>query len=325
MVDDVLVSVVVPTYERPDLVREAALSVAAQSYDPIELVVVDDHSSTPARAALSDLPLDSLTAVRHVRHPQNGGVSAARNTGINTASGEYVAFLDDDDRWDERKVAAQVRAFHETDDAVGVVYSGIEHTTGERSTVATPSLRGDVTYDLLVGKSLAPTSTVMVRRDLLTRVDGFDEDLPSWNDRDLYIRLSHHCEFEPVSASLTVRRSAHGADQISRDYETKRDITHPRFVSKHRSDAVRYGRRCERRFLASTLLMLAKSARLNGYYVEARRHLLRSIRLYPLDTEQYLHLLPVLGGRYTYRPAEFAYGLAEKVARLLQRSPGTQR
>lgn len=320
-----LVSVVIPTHERPELLREAARSVAAQTYDRIELIVVDDNSATPARRALSDARLDSLVSVHHARHSENRGASAARNTGIQAASGEYVAFLDDDDCWKEEKIAAQVRAFRRADERVGVVYTGIEHVASGQSTVEVPELRGDIARELLVGKSLAPTSTVMIRRDSLQAVGGFDEELPSWNDRDLYLRLSRHCEFQPVTEPLTVRRSKHDTDQLSSDYETKRDVTYPRFVSKHRSAAARYGRRCERRFLSSASLMLGMAAQKNGRYLEARKHYVRSIRRYPFDSELYLQLLPVLGGRYTYRPAEFVYRAAKRLARRAQGQRASQR
>lgn len=320
-----LVSVVVPTYDRPDMVREAARVVAAQTYDDVELIVVDDHSPTPAETALADAALDDVETVRYLRHSQNRGVSAARNTGIRAATGEYVAFLDDDDRWDERKLAAQVRAFRESDDDVGVVYTGIEYTSETGSTTDIPTLRGDVTHDLLVGRSLAPTSTVMARRAFLDRIDGFDEQLPSWNDRDLYVRLSQQCEFEPVPEVLTVRLAGHGSEQISRDYETKRDVSHPRFVSKHRPTAASYGWRCERRFLAATSLALARAARVNGCYRESRRLLLESIRWYPFDTDAYTQLVPVLGGRYTYEPAQFVYHLTGRVVRRLPRFGDGQR
>lgn len=319
-----LVSVIIPTHDRPDLLRDAVRSVVAQTYDRIELVVVDDHSGSPAREAVSDLKLD-VEAVKHVRHPENRGVSAARNTGIHTASGDYLAFLDDDDWWENKKVAAQVRAFQQANKKVGVVYTGIEYTDSEESLVHTPTLRGDVTRELLTGQSLAPTSTIMVRRSLAEKVGGFDEQLPSWNDRDLYIRLSLHSEFESIPRPLTVRVADHGHEQISRKYETKRDVSYPRFVTKHRPTAAQYGWRCRRRFLASITSMLAASARMNGHYGEARRYFLESIRLYPLDPETYLSLLPVIGGQYTYRLAAFVHDLSKNVVESTERLTGGHR
>ena len=97
--DAPLVSVVLPTYDRPALVRKAVASVGAQTYPNVELLVVDDCSPTPVEQALEGLSLGPSIAVRVLRHEENRGGNAARNTGIRVAAGEYVAFLDDDDRW----------------------------------------------------------------------------------------------------------------------------------------------------------------------------------------------------------------------------------
>lgn len=90
-----LVSVVIPTYDRPALLTRAIESVTAQTYSPTELVVVDDHSPAPdaARETVAAADTDGLHAVAFVREDENRGVSASRNTGIEHANGEYIAFL----------------------------------------------------------------------------------------------------------------------------------------------------------------------------------------------------------------------------------------
>lgn len=298
-----LVSVVLPTYERPDLARRAVESVISQTYTPIELIVVDDHSETPIQGALSDVTTKGIESVQYVRHPENRGVSAARNTGIEASSGNYIAFLDDDDQWDEQKIKRQVHQFRKSDDTVGLVATGIKYKSGNMTRSGLPTLRGDVTRELLAGEPFVQTSAVMVRRDPLLKIGGFDEELPSWNDRDLYIRLSRQCKFESVPELLTIRHIEHGDNQIRHDLEQKRDISYPRFESKHRPTAAEYGRQCERRFRASLTLALARSAMQNGYYGDARRFYVRSLRFNPFQTDPYTRLMAVIGGPYTYKPA----------------------
>jgi glycosyltransferase involved in cell wall biosynthesis len=299
-----LVSVILPTYNRPDYLTAAARAVNEQTYGRIELVVVDDHSSVPAADVLEDVTLDSLEHLTHVRHETNKGANAARNNGIRTAEGELVAFLDDDDRWDSRKIERQVEAFRSAGPEVGVVYTWIQYcdADGNPLNTKTPDTRGDVTYALLTGERVAEFSAIMVRASVVEPAGLLDERFESWQDREWLIRLSTHCEFQPVPELLTTRYMEHG-DQISDDFETKRDVSYPLLVEKHRSLAADYGAVCERRFVAEHSRILASSAIRNGYYADARRYLLRALRLYPLSTESYLYLVAALGGKHTHRIA----------------------
>ena len=99
--DDPLFSVIVPTYQRPPFLLEALDSVRRQTIESFECIVVDDGSPEPVRLANDD-------RVRLVRRPINGGVAAARNTGIDHARGRYITFLDDDDVYTPTRLALAV-------------------------------------------------------------------------------------------------------------------------------------------------------------------------------------------------------------------------
>jgi len=179
--DAPLVSVVLPTYDRPALVRKAVASVGAQTYPNVELLVVDDCSPTPVEQALEKLSLGPSITVRVLRHGENRGGNAARNTGIRVAAGEYVAFLDDDDRWHPEKLDRQVRAFRESSPAVGAVCVGQRFVDdrGETTQLRMPSASGDVTEAVLRGATLGPFSTLMVRADVIEAVGFPDERFPA--------------------------------------------------------------------------------------------------------------------------------------------------
>lgn len=296
-----LVSVVLPTYGRPDRLRCAVESVAAQTYDNIQLIIVDDHSPTPSEEVLDDVSLDGLV-VEHIRHEVNQGANAARNTGIRASDGEFVAFLDDDDEWKPEKIQRQVETFQSTSDRVGFVYTGTEyHYDGYTRTVAHTN-RGDVTRAILTGASFAQFSAVMVRRSVIEETGLPDEEFPSWQDREWYLRLSLHCEFEPIPEPLTVRHRD-GDDAISTNYEKKRDVSYPMFIEKHRSLAASYGRRYERALIASLSESLAGAAVKNGYYSDARKYYLKSLVYGPVSTSRWANFLVTLGGRYSHQPA----------------------
>jgi glycosyltransferase involved in cell wall biosynthesis len=298
-----LVSVVLPTYNRPAELARAAESVATQTYPAVELVVVDDCSAVPATEVLSDpaLELGDLQ-VTHVRHETNRGANASRNDGIRAAAGDLVAFLDDDDEWAPEKLARQVAAFEAAGPDVGVVYTGMRFVRPDGHSEVCPTLRGAITRDLLAGRSLSQFSAAMVRRDAIEAAGLPDERFPSWQDREWYLRLSEVCAFESIPEPLCIRR-LDVDDRISDDFARKRDVSYPLLLATHRPLARRHG--MERQFLAATAESLGKTALQSGSYRDARRLLLRALRYDPIRTPRfYAFLFSALGGRPTYRAVQ---------------------
>lgn len=286
-----LVSVVVPTYDRPEKLRAAVESVAAQTYPNIELLVVDDCSPTPARSVLAADAPESLTYTC-IRHEENRGANAARNTGIRAAEGEIVSFLDDDDRWNPDKTTREVETFATGED-VGVVLHGQEMVhEGRLTNVRTPEVSGDATVGLLRGKAGATFSSIAVRRSTIDDAGLPDETFPSWQDREWLLRLSEHSRFAVQPDPLVIRRSG-TYDQIGDRYETKRDVSYPNILERHRETAARYGQ--ERQFVASMSEMLANTALRHGYYEDARQYALKSIRHDPTALRPYFYFFLGVG------------------------------
>lgn len=302
--DRPVVSVIVPTRNRPTLLEQALTSVAAQTYDRLEVVVVDGSTTPVPRSRI-----EAFLGADHdlvCRRDPGQGVAAARNVGIGAASGANLAFLDDDDQWMETKVHRQVERLEQAGSRVGVVYTGQRSVDAADRTVGVriPRTRGDVTETLLRGGGLTPFSGVMVRSSLVDDVGVLDEQLPVWEDLDWHIRLSRHCRVESIPEPLTIRRMGNH-EQLTDQFETIRDVAYPRFVSKHRALATEYGSGCVRAMIASRLLDVAHAALENGEYLEAVRLLGRSLRQSPRPNRAYLYLLVALGGPVTYRPARW--------------------
>lgn len=305
MTGEKTVSVILPTYGRPEYLEEAVRSVEKQTYPSVELVVVDDCSPEPVAPLLADAPTGSLD-VTVVRHDRNRGASAARNTGFEEASGEYIAFIDDDDVWSETKLERQVEAAESAAPAVGAVYTGQRYVRdGETTNVRCPTTSGDVTAAILRGEPLNPFSCMMVDAAVVEATGGLDVRFPSWQDREWYLRVSRHCEFAAIPEPLVVRRMGH--DQISGDYETRRDVSYPLFLNKHRQLAIEYG--CEDEFVAYLSRSLAGAALANGRYAAAARHLLTSLRHRPTYGAAWKTMAATVGGPVTHT-------LAKRVNRL---------
>ncbi|WP_348611615.1 glycosyltransferase family 2 protein [Halobaculum rarum] len=317
-----LVSVVVPAYDRPALLAEAVRSVVDQTYDRIEVVVVDDGSTADLRAALDDVPVGTLSEYQSHRHPSNRGANAARNTGIAAATGEYVAFLDDDDYWEAEKVERQVAALRDADDRCAVAFTGQRRVDENGTTLGTvtPVTDGEFLANLAAGATFGPFSTVMVEAEVFEETGELDERFPCWQDREWYFRLAEQYDWVAIPDALTVRRSIEGA-QISDGYERKRDVAYPLLVDKHGGKVADLGRSYERRFLASFSRGLGLTAAKNGFHRESLVHFGRAIGYHPTAVGTYGYLLAVLGGGYTFRAARVCRRAAGRTVASLR--PGT--
>lgn len=201
-----LVSVVVPTYNRADIIAQTVDSILAQTYAPLEVIVVDDGSSDATeRALLPCLARDQR--VRYLAKP-NGGVASARNLGIGQARGEFIAFCDSDDLWLPEKLNRQIPLF--ADPKVTLVYSGVSLLKADGST-SQPQGRefcqGDCFADLL-RRNPVPTSTAVVRASALAQSGLFNErrDLQGVEDKHLWARLARIGSLAVVRQPLILYR-----------------------------------------------------------------------------------------------------------------------
>ena len=302
--DNPLVSAVIPTYGRPEFLKRAVRSVNEQSYPAIELLVIDDKSPQPAVETLAGVDTGSIRSVRCVRHDENRGANAARNTGIRRSNGELVAFLDNDDRWLPEKIDRQVDRFRDGPQELGVVTVGsrIVDEHGNQLGVKRSSVEGNAVKSLLYGGIVGSFSRVMVKTEVIDRAGSLDESFPSWQDREWYLRLAKHSTFAS-DGSVLVERRIDSEERISDDFEQKRDVSYPRFLKKHRPFAAEQGSLAERKFVAGLSRALGFSGLSNGYYRDAIWYLIVAVKNYPLDPKAYLYLVLALGGPFTFRPA----------------------
>jgi len=200
-----LVSVVMPTFNAALTVRRALASVRAQTHTEWEAICVDDASTddTVAHIATFDDP-----RIRIIRLDRNGGPGRARNLGIAAARGALVAFLDADDEWLPDKLARQVALF-EADAGLALVATDMRVKTVEGhdgSSVYTrqPPVPGAEAWKTLLASSFIATSAVMTRRALLDAAGGFDPDLVTGEDQDLFIRLAMAGRVHAIPDALAV-------------------------------------------------------------------------------------------------------------------------
>jgi glycosyltransferase involved in cell wall biosynthesis len=210
----VLVSVIIPTFNRRALVREAVVSVCAQRRTAFEIIVVDDRSSDGTPEAL----VQEFGSRIRIVATENRGVAAARNLGVRHSRGELLAFLDSDDLWLPGKLAAQVALFTAHPETQicqtaeiwmrnGVRVNACKHHRKPSGDIFAPSLR----------RCLVSPSAVLLRRTLFERAGGFDATLPACEDYDLWLRIARDTPVPLIDRPLVVKRGGH-ADQLSRRF-----------------------------------------------------------------------------------------------------------
>ncbi len=213
-----------------------------QTHSSWEVIVVDDNNpDSDYRRETEQFMAQYQDEVRinYLKHSFNQGGGAARNTGIEAARGEYVAFLDDDDAWLPQKLEKQLALF-EADSTCLVAYTGYQnvYSDGRPTTVSLPVLRGDILENLLKHNSVSTTSTLLCRRADLLEVGMFDVRFPASQDYDLYLRLARICKFEYVSEPLVIFHR-HQQGNISNDIQSKLDAF-DLLLTKHRHLFERY-------------------------------------------------------------------------------------
>lgn len=188
-----LVSVIIPTYKRSDMLLRSINSVIDQTYDKIEVFVVNDNTPGDEYSIALYRMMNTITdqRVHLVEQEKHINGAAARNAGIREAKGEYIAFLDDDDYWDKNKIEFQVKDLSGLGDEWGaVVCLKRIYNDGELIRASMPFMDGDVGLKVLEGMISLGTGAVLMRRAALDNSGYFDESLKRHQDVQLFARLT---------------------------------------------------------------------------------------------------------------------------------------
>jgi glycosyltransferase involved in cell wall biosynthesis len=292
------VSVIIPTYNRAHLVGRAIQSVLDQTYHDFELIVVDDASTDATEEAVRNF---NDPRIRYIRHEHNRGGSAARNTGIGAAHGEYIAFLDSDDEWFPTKLERQIRVALGSGESVGLVYTGIRYVAADKrlNRDEMPHHNGMLFRQLLRRNVVGTTSCALVSHSCLEEVGLFDENMPARQDLDLWLRISKKCRIDFVPEILTVHH-IHDA-RITADVQA-RIRAYELLMKKHAADFHSDPTAARHQVYRLALLYLE-----SGDAVKSRSLLWKSFRIAKLPPLKPLLSWILLGvGEGTFRRVRYA-------------------
>lgn len=193
---DANVSIIVPTYNRRDVIPRAIKSILRQTYSAYEILVVDDGSTDDTAAVINEME-DSR--IRYIALKENKGAAHARNIGIQEAKCDYIAFLDSDDEWMPRKLELQMKKMLNLSEEYGLTYcrmGGMCRDGKNRYTCPAPEcpkgiLEGDM-FKVLLLQNVIGTPTVLARKACIEQAGGFKENLRCLEDWELFLRISRN-------------------------------------------------------------------------------------------------------------------------------------
>jgi len=299
------VTAVVTTYKRPELAKRAIRSVLAQAYQPLEIILVEDGTDSGIRAWLSE---QGLNQVRYLIHDQNKGLAAARNTGLRNARGKYVAYLDDDDEWLPDKLARQVDLAEREKGkgSVAVVYCGaqIVGSDGQLLREARPRLRGDIRKEIAKKGLYTIPSSCLFRRAALMQVDGFDENLVSHIDHDIWLQLAEQGYAAEYVDECIVQVHEHRGSRMTTDIQARLLATKA-FFEKWQPEFERWfgkrkGQTFASHYLARIMAGLGLRSAQSGMRRQGAKCFLSAIRHHPTRPSYYADMVAVLLGVRAY-------------------------
>ena len=293
------ISVIIPTYNRAYLIPRAIRSILNQTYSNFEVIIVDDASKDNTEIAVKEF---QDHRIRYIRHSKNLGGSAARNTGIHEANGEYIAFLDDDDEYLPNKFSVMSQPLAESSGKVGLAYSRVR-LVDYFYDVLFPynGKNGNLFIDMLATPQFHISSTLIKK----THIVLFNESLARYQDVDFHLRILEKHEVLFINAITALWHWGHEQERITTNIkafeEAIKYIENEFFIKKgyFKQKAV-YGR-----FLrfAGNILILDNNAKSLG-----KKYISRSIRIHPS-----------MFALFDYLSSYFGYSLHQKMFKMKNR------
>ena len=205
-----LVSVIITTYNRLDFLKEALNSVQSQSYPHIEIIIIDGSNNNHTEKYISNNQ-NIIYAHSDINHP-----NVLRNLGIQCSNGKWVAFLDDDDTWAQEKIARQVACFKKYN--IGLCYTGKNIINDKNEKIkysykkrCFKSAYQSIMWDNFIGI----TSSIMIKRNIISEVGDFDESFPALQDYEFSIRICEKYRVQGINEPLVNYRYQHNKLQVS--------------------------------------------------------------------------------------------------------------
>lgn len=241
-----LVSIIIPTFGRPNHLLRAIDSVLQQTYKNIEIIVVDDNGRGTEMQLLTDRTLSSYVKdgkCQYVTHEHNKNGSAARNTGFRISHGKYVGFLDDDDVFLPTKIEKQVDKLSCMPSDFGAAYCNtqiIHVNRNGKTELLVSKEEGDLTHGILMGTIRFNTSTLLFRREVIEHLNGFDESFKRHQDWELLIRFFRDYKVCIASPETFLLVKYNFYQLVRHSYDKNAIAYREKFLNKYEADIKKF-------------------------------------------------------------------------------------
>lgn len=271
-----LVSVIVTTYGRDiSILNDAVTSVLNQTYNNIELIIIDDNGQGSQLQKVICNYIKTLgEKVRYIPNELNVGVQVSRNIGILASRGEYLAFLDDDDVWFPKKIENQINVIVQCNE-IGMVFcdgfymKDVFHVSNQRDHNSDAFVK-NIDYEaLLLNDYIGTTSQALIRKRCLAKTGMFDVNLPARQDYDMWLRISKYFKIVGINEPLYYYR-VHEGEQISKN--TEKVLKAFVILRKKYSSDLKHNREA----LSRITLKIGKRKILNGNYISGVFEIVKS-------------------------------------------------
>lgn len=288
------VSVITPTYNRAPTLSETIESVLSQDYKDFEYIIVDDASTDNTESIISDYDDDRLV---YIRLPENKGANVARNIGIKKSDGEVILFLDSDDIFTQDKLQKVVDEMEALPENCGGIFHSFDHIDLSGNITQT-SLANDGyvdQHDLKSGNLIGGFSNIAVRSNVFDDVGYLDEEMPSYQDYEFFLRMLEKYELKGVSKILTRKLNTTPeeserriSDNLSRKIDGQKKL-----LSKHHS---KLSNKVKSEFYYTRGFLYMD----NGEIKKSREAFRKAIQTYPCNILYYYHYISTLGGKKSF-------------------------
>ena len=292
------VSIIIPTYNRANLLSRAIKSVLNQTFKDFELIIVDDGSTDNTRQVVEGFQKRD-PRIKYIWQENFGGPAKPINAGLKVAQGEYIAFIESDDEWLPEKLERQLEIFQNSKkEDLGFVGCNVLIVNEKTKTTKVYNI---LNYDnkilekLLAGEFFSNFSTHMVKREVMNIIGLLDENLKLSADQDICLRIAKRYNFDFVSTPL-IKYHVH-EENISMKSSYNKQLTDWLYIlRKHQGLYKRYPK-----IYSHVLRGLGALYILSGNCKQSRQYFLRSIAAYPLNFKSYRNLLLSFLGSKAYR------------------------
>ena len=268
------ITVIIPTYNRADLLGKALESVLSQSLSAAEIIVVDDGSTDDTAQVLERIADSSRVPVIYLKE-NNRGPAAARNSGIIKARHQFIAFLDSDDLWHKKKLEIQSGALHESPDHLishtrEKWYRGGQHLNQKKRHMP----RHGYIFEHCLLLCCVGMSTVMVRKTVFERYGLFNEALRCCEDYEMWLRVARNQDFLLVDEVLTTKHGGRD-DQVSQQFKVGMDRFRIQALARmfSNTELTSQQRRAVGQVLLEKCLIYGRGCRKHGNEVEGDHYL----------------------------------------------------